>query len=89
MRWMHDFSARSVAAIGISEIFAGTALLAGSFVPSLSASLLGIGVAVVIMAGAAYTHFRRKEHGAIMFPAVLGGASLVISAFLLIAEAAG
>lgn len=89
MRWMHDFSTRSVAAIGICEVVAGGAMLAGSIVPSRSASLLGAGVAVVIMAGAAYTHFRRKEHGAMLFPAVLGVASLVATAFLLMRGDAG
>lgn len=84
MRWMHDFSSRSVAAIGICEVLAGGAMLAGSIVPSRSASLLGGGVAVVIMAGAAYTHFRRKEHGAMLFPVVLGAASLIAAAFLLV-----
>jgi hypothetical protein len=81
MRWMNDFSSRAVAAIGISEVFAGSAMLAGLIVPSRSASLMGAGAAVVIMAGAAYTHFRRKEHGAMVFPAVLGAASLFATAF--------
>jgi hypothetical protein len=81
MRWMNDFSSRAVAAIGISEVFAGGAMLAGSIVPNRPASLLGACIAVVIMAGAAYTHFRRKEHRAIVFPAVLGAASLVATAF--------
>lgn len=89
MHWMHDFSSRSVAAIGVSEVFAGSAMLAGSIVGSRSASLLGAGVAVVIMAGAAFTHFRRKEHGAMLFPAVLGAASLAATAFLLIRGEAG
>lgn len=64
-------------------------MLAGAIVPSRSASLLGASVAMVIMAGAAYTHFRRKEHGAMLFPAVLGAASLVATAFLLIHWEAG
>ena len=81
MRWMQDFSSRSIKAISLSEVFAGGAMLAGSIVPSRAASLLGAGVAVVIMAGAAYTHFRRREHGAMLFPAVLGAASLVATAF--------
>jgi hypothetical protein len=89
MRWMHDFSSRSVATIGISEVFAGSAVLAGLFFPSRSASLVGAGVAVVIMTGAAYTHFRRREHGAMLFPVVLGAASLVAIAFLLIRGVAG
>lgn len=83
MRWMQDFSSRSVAAIGMSEVLAGVAMLAGLIVPSRWVSLLGTGVVVVIMAGAAYTHFRRKEHGAILFPGVLGAASLVATAILL------
>jgi hypothetical protein len=82
MRWMQDFSSRAVATIGISEVFAGAALLAGAIVPNRSASLLGAGVAAVIMAGAAYTHLRRKELSAILFPAVLGAASLVATVFL-------
>ena len=89
MRWMNDFSARAVAAIGISEVFAAGAMLAGLIVPSRAASLLGAGVAVVIMAGAAYTHFRRREHRAMLFPAVLGAASLAATAFLLISGEAG
>ncbi len=84
MLWMHDFSSRSVAAIGMSEVFAGGAMLAGWIAPSRLASLVGAGVALVIMAGAAYTHFRRKEHGAMLFPAALGAASLVAAAFRLI-----
>ncbi len=84
MLWMHDFSSRSVAAIGIFEVLAGGAMLAGSIVPSRSASLMGAGVALVIMAGATYTHFRRGEHGAMLFPAALGAASLVGAASLLI-----
>ena len=83
MRWMQDFSSRSVAAIGISEVFAGGAMFAGSLVPSRSAALLGAGVAVVIMAGAIYTHFRRTEYGAMLFPVVLGAASLVATALML------
>ena len=89
MRWMDDFSSRSVAAIGMAEVFAGAAMLAGLIGPSRSASLLGAAVAVVIMGGATYTHLRRKEHGAMLFPAVLGAASLVATAFVLIRGAAG
>lgn len=84
MRWMHDFSSPSVRTIGLSEVFAGGAMLAGLVVPSWTASLLGAGVAVVIMGGAVYTHFRRKEHGAMLFPAVLGAAGVAATAFLLI-----
>ncbi len=85
MRWMQDFSSRSVAAIGISEVFAGGAMVSGLILPSWSASLLGTGVAAVIMAGAAWTHLHRKEHGAMLFPVVLGTASLVATALLLLA----
>jgi hypothetical protein len=87
MHWMHDFSSRSVAAIGLSEVLAGGAMLAGLILANRSASLLGVGVAAVIMAGAVHTHFRRKEHGAMLFPAVLGAASLVATVFLLSRDA--
>ncbi len=83
MRWMQDFSSRSIAAIGTSEVFAGSAMLAGLIVPSWSASLLGDVVAAVILAGAACTHLHRKEHSAMLVPVALGAASLVAIALLL------
>ncbi len=83
---MQDFSARAVAAIGVSEVVAGSAMLGGALLPNLQASLVGAGVSTIVMGGAVYTHVRRKEYGAIVFPAVLGAACLVIIALLLRTE---
>ncbi|MBA3890119.1 MAG: DoxX family protein [Gemmatimonadaceae bacterium] len=86
MGWMQDFSTRAIAAIGIAEVVAGGAMLGGALLTNRHASLLGAGAGAIIMAGAAYTHLRRKEYGAMLLPAVLGAACLVIAALLLRGE---
>jgi uncharacterized membrane protein YphA (DoxX/SURF4 family) len=71
--WVNDFSPNNVRAIGVLEMLAAIGLLAPlglNILPWLT-PLAAIGL-VIVMLGAAFTHFRRGEIPLIGVNAVLG-----------------
>src|SRR5215207_2152667 len=73
MAWVNDFSPNNVRAIGVLEMLAAIGLLAPlglNILPWLT-PLAAIGL-VIVMLGAAFTHFRRGEMPLIGVNAVLG-----------------
>lgn len=79
MGWANDFSQSQIKTIAAVEIMSAIGLLLGLLVPELSVlSKAAAFLLVIIMAGATYTHWRRKETGNAIFTIVL----LAMSAWL-------
>jgi len=72
MKFVEDFSANTIKAIGAAELLASVGLV----LPALTGILpvltpVAAGGLMIVQAGAAYTHVRRKENGMVAINAVL------------------
>lgn len=80
MGWVNDFSAQQVKGIGTLELLAAAGLILPTVTGILPfmARVAAAGL-VLMMIGAAYTHFRRKEPQMILINGVLGALALFIA----------
>ena len=80
MKWVDDFSGRSVKYIGTSEIFGaiGVFLPWATGIARVLTPIAALGLAA-LMVGAMLTHARRKEYPNIAAPAVLAVLALIVA----------
>ena len=79
MAWVEDYSPTQIRLIGLSEVLGGLGLV----LPALTGILpiltpIAAACLIVIMAGAIYTHLKRKENNGLIAPSVL----LLLSALI-------
>ncbi len=72
MAWVEDYNATQIRLIGLAEVLGGLGLI----LPGLTNILpiltpIAATCLVIIMAGAVYTHLRRKENNGLVAPIVL------------------
>ena len=80
MAWVEDYSATQIRLIGLAELLGGL----GMILPGLTHVLpiltpIAAACLAIIMAGAAYTHIRRKEFNGLVAPIVLLILSILIA----------
>jgi uncharacterized membrane protein YphA (DoxX/SURF4 family) len=79
LTWVEDYSANGVRAIGALEVLAAIGLVLPALLDIVPVLVPVTAVAVaLLMAGAAWTHYRRREMASIAVPVVL----LLLAAFV-------